>query len=283
MRPRSKPTRSAVHASLDRRQDAHGSCETTSQRVRFHLRSIRHANATAIARPFARQSPPYLAARRCAARCHIRSDSGPNADRTKRSRYEELMAIQQIFSPLPAILPQAATDQACLQLRRRHEGKTTQIGMIEVRKSFNEVKAGAAEMIVAPAENEDAGCGPANRRRLTFEALNVQTIQKTPHANAARSLGAFLCGARVGLATCRLYSKADKGPRLRAAGDGGVEAVRRRRRNTISTAKYSRHHEKRAADAIQRDRILAEECRVCAASRSSRAHLRGTYGHSQSA
>ena len=68
------------------------------------------------------------------------------------------MAIQQIFSPLPGIFYRKPTPD---KPAYKSDGDTlTQddtIGLIEVMKSFNEVKAGASGKIVRfLAENEEA-------------------------------------------------------------------------------------------------------------------------------
>ena len=68
------------------------------------------------------------------------------------------MAIQQIFSPLPGIFYRKPSPDK--PVYKSDGDMTTQddtIGLIEVMKSFNEVKAGAAGKIVRfLAENEEA-------------------------------------------------------------------------------------------------------------------------------
>jgi acetyl-CoA carboxylase biotin carboxyl carrier protein len=68
------------------------------------------------------------------------------------------MAIQQIFSPLPGIFyRKPAPDQPTYKNDGDIIVETDTIGLIEVMKSFNEVKAGAAGKLVRfLAENEDA-------------------------------------------------------------------------------------------------------------------------------
>jgi biotin carboxyl carrier protein len=72
--------------------------------------------------------------------------------------YEELMARQQIFSPLPGIFyRKPAPDQPAYNSDGDTIAEDDTIGLIEVMKSFNEVKAGAAGKIVGfLVENEDA-------------------------------------------------------------------------------------------------------------------------------
>jgi acetyl-CoA carboxylase biotin carboxyl carrier protein len=78
--------------------------------------------------------------------------------RPKRSKYEELMAIQQIFSPLPGIFyRKPAPDKPAYKSEGDTIAQDDTIGLIEVMKSFNEVKAGAAGKIVRfLLEDEDA-------------------------------------------------------------------------------------------------------------------------------
>jgi acetyl-CoA carboxylase biotin carboxyl carrier protein len=68
------------------------------------------------------------------------------------------MAIQQIFSPLPGIFyRKPAPDKAVYQSDGDTITQDDTIGLIEVMKSFNEVKAGVAGKIVRfLVENEDA-------------------------------------------------------------------------------------------------------------------------------
>jgi acetyl-CoA carboxylase biotin carboxyl carrier protein len=78
--------------------------------------------------------------------------------RPKRSKDEELMAIQQIFSPLPGIFyRKPAPDKPAYKSDGDTITQDDTIGLIEVMKSFNEVKAGASGKIVRfLAENEEA-------------------------------------------------------------------------------------------------------------------------------
>jgi acetyl-CoA carboxylase biotin carboxyl carrier protein len=68
------------------------------------------------------------------------------------------MALQQIFSPLPGIFyRKPAPDQPAYKNDGDVTAETDTIGLIEVMKSFNEVKAGIAGKLVRfLAENEDA-------------------------------------------------------------------------------------------------------------------------------
>ncbi|MES5483938.1 acetyl-CoA carboxylase [Bradyrhizobium sp. INPA03-11B] len=68
------------------------------------------------------------------------------------------MATQQIFSPLPGIFyRKPAPDKPDYKNDGDVVAESDTIGLIEVMKSFNEVKAGAAGTIVRfLAENEDA-------------------------------------------------------------------------------------------------------------------------------
>ncbi|MGY3453967.1 acetyl-CoA carboxylase [Bradyrhizobium sp. USDA 4353] len=68
------------------------------------------------------------------------------------------MAIQQILSPLPGIFyRKPAPDQPVYKDDGDTVTENDTIGLIEVMKSFNEVKAGAAGKIVRfLADNEDA-------------------------------------------------------------------------------------------------------------------------------
>ena len=68
------------------------------------------------------------------------------------------MALQQIFSPLPGIFyRKPAPDQPVYKSDGDITTENETIGLIEVMKSFNEVKAGAAGKLVRfLAENEDA-------------------------------------------------------------------------------------------------------------------------------
>jgi acetyl-CoA carboxylase biotin carboxyl carrier protein len=68
------------------------------------------------------------------------------------------MAIQQIFSPLPGIFyRKPAPDQPVYKSDGDTIAESDTIGLIEVMKSFNEVKAGLAGKLVRfLAENEDA-------------------------------------------------------------------------------------------------------------------------------
>ena len=96
-------------------------------------------------RPFARQSAPISP----------RAEARP---RPTRSNYEEHMAIQQILSPLPG--PSTASRRRTSRPTNPTATRSPQedtIGLIEVMKSFNEVKADAAGKIVRfLIENEDA-------------------------------------------------------------------------------------------------------------------------------
>jgi biotin carboxyl carrier protein len=68
------------------------------------------------------------------------------------------MAQQQILSPLPGIFyRKPAPDKPFYKSEGDMVGEDDTIGLIEVMKSFNEVKAGAAGKIVRfLVENEDA-------------------------------------------------------------------------------------------------------------------------------
>lgn len=68
------------------------------------------------------------------------------------------MAIQQIFSPLPGIFyRKPAPDQPAYKSDGDAIADNDTIGLIEVMKSFNEVKAGITGKLVRfLAENEDA-------------------------------------------------------------------------------------------------------------------------------
>lgn len=68
------------------------------------------------------------------------------------------MAIQQIFSPLPGIFyRKPAPDQPTYKSDGDAIADNDTIGLIEVMKSFNEVKAGITGKLVRfLAENEDA-------------------------------------------------------------------------------------------------------------------------------
>ena len=68
------------------------------------------------------------------------------------------MAIQQIFSPLPGIFyRKPAPDQPVYKSDGDSITEDDTIGLIEVMKSFNEVKAGLAGKIISfLVENEDA-------------------------------------------------------------------------------------------------------------------------------
>lgn len=68
------------------------------------------------------------------------------------------MAHQQILSPLPGIFyRKPAPDKPFYKSEGDMVGEDDTIGLIEVMKSFNEVKAGAAGKIVRfLVENEDA-------------------------------------------------------------------------------------------------------------------------------
>ena len=68
------------------------------------------------------------------------------------------MAQQQILSPLPGIFyRKPAPDKPTYKSEGDMVGEDDTIGLIEVMKSFNEVKAGAAGKIVRfLVENEDA-------------------------------------------------------------------------------------------------------------------------------
>ena len=68
------------------------------------------------------------------------------------------MAIQQIFSPLPGIFyRKPSPDKPDYKSEGDMITQDDTIGLIEVMKSFNEVKAGAAGKIVRfLVENEDA-------------------------------------------------------------------------------------------------------------------------------
>lgn len=58
--------------------------------------------------------------------------------------YEETMAIEQILSPLPGIFyRQSAPDTPAYKNDGEAVTENETIGLIEVMKSFNEVKAGA--------------------------------------------------------------------------------------------------------------------------------------------
>jgi UPF0271 protein len=114
------------------------------RRIRFHLRPLRHSECRRHrrSRSRGRPSPSRSALKR-----------GP-----QRSNYEELMAIQQILSPLPGIFYRKPAPG---EPDYKSDGDTvTQddtVGLVEVMKSFNEVKAGAAGKIVRfLIENEDA-------------------------------------------------------------------------------------------------------------------------------
>jgi acetyl-CoA carboxylase biotin carboxyl carrier protein len=68
------------------------------------------------------------------------------------------MAIQQILSPLPGIFyRKPAPDKPAYKSDRDTVTQHDTIGLIEVMKSFNEVKAGAAGRIIRfLIEDEDA-------------------------------------------------------------------------------------------------------------------------------
>jgi biotin carboxyl carrier protein len=68
------------------------------------------------------------------------------------------MATQQIFSPLPGIFyRKPAPDKPTYKNDGDIVADSDTIGLIEVMKSFNEVKAGAAGKIIRfLAENEEA-------------------------------------------------------------------------------------------------------------------------------
>jgi acetyl-CoA carboxylase biotin carboxyl carrier protein len=68
------------------------------------------------------------------------------------------MAHQQILSPLPGIFyRKPAPDKPFYKSEGDMVGEDDTIGLIEVMKSFNEVKAGAAGRIIRfLVENEDA-------------------------------------------------------------------------------------------------------------------------------
>jgi acetyl-CoA carboxylase biotin carboxyl carrier protein len=68
------------------------------------------------------------------------------------------MALQQIFSPLPGIFyRKPAPDKPVYKSDGDMVAEDDTIGLIEVMKSFNEVKAGAVGKIIRfLAENEDA-------------------------------------------------------------------------------------------------------------------------------
>jgi biotin carboxyl carrier protein len=68
------------------------------------------------------------------------------------------MALQQILSPLPGIFyRKPAPDKPLYKSEGDMVSEDNTIGLIEVMKSFNEVKAGAAGKIVRfLVENEDA-------------------------------------------------------------------------------------------------------------------------------
>ena len=68
------------------------------------------------------------------------------------------MAIQQILSPLPGIFyRKPAPDKPAYKSDRDTVTQDDTIGLIEVMKSFNEVKAGAAGRIIRfLTEDEDA-------------------------------------------------------------------------------------------------------------------------------
>ena len=68
------------------------------------------------------------------------------------------MATQQIFSPLPGIFyRKPAPDKPAYKSDGDAVGEGDTIGLVEVMKSFNEVKAGVAGRILRfLAENEDA-------------------------------------------------------------------------------------------------------------------------------
>lgn len=67
------------------------------------------------------------------------------------------MATQQIFSPLPGIFyRKPAPDKPFYKNDGDVVADSDTIGLIEVMKSFNEVKAGAAGKIRFLAENEEA-------------------------------------------------------------------------------------------------------------------------------
>jgi acetyl-CoA carboxylase biotin carboxyl carrier protein len=68
------------------------------------------------------------------------------------------MATQQIFSPLPGIFyRKPAPDKPAYKNDGDAVAQSDTIGLIEVMKSFNEVKAGAAGRIMRfLAENEEA-------------------------------------------------------------------------------------------------------------------------------
>jgi len=91
-------------------------------------------NAAAIAQAVR----PYLATRRCAA-----------GRGRKRAKHEELMAIQKIFSPLPGIFyRKPAPDKPAYKSDGDTITQDDTIGLIEVMKSFHEVKAGASGKIL---------------------------------------------------------------------------------------------------------------------------------------
>jgi biotin carboxyl carrier protein len=68
------------------------------------------------------------------------------------------MALQQILSPLPGVFyRKPAPDKPLYKSEGDMVSEDNTIGLIEVMKSFNEVKAGAAGKIVRfLVENEDA-------------------------------------------------------------------------------------------------------------------------------
>jgi acetyl-CoA carboxylase biotin carboxyl carrier protein len=76
----------------------------------------------------------------------------------KRPRHEKLMAIQKIFSPLPGIFyRKPAPDKPVYKSDGDTITQDDTIGVIEVMKSFNEVKAGASGKIVRfLAKDEEA-------------------------------------------------------------------------------------------------------------------------------
>jgi acetyl-CoA carboxylase biotin carboxyl carrier protein len=78
--------------------------------------------------------------------------------RPKRPKHEKLMAIQQIFSPLPGIFyRKPAPDKPVYKSDGDTITQDDTIGLIEVMKSFNEVKAGVSGKIVRfLAKDEEA-------------------------------------------------------------------------------------------------------------------------------
>src|ERR1700761_8128134 len=121
------------------------SAETISPSARIRSASIpTRPTRLRSRRRFARRSVP------------ISPRAEPARQQSKQSHYEEPMATQQIFSPLPGIFyRKPAPDKPVYKDDGDVVADSDTIGLIEVMKSFNEVKAGAAGKIVRfLAENE---------------------------------------------------------------------------------------------------------------------------------